>query len=471
MKNDFFKLNGFTPVESLREFELEEGDENLKFLPSKPSDLKGETSLTIVPRKKIRTVSSDLKREIEQLHQCFPSQKLERLANLADECFQDKFLCYQVEGAGVVIYKVTDLDKREVKLCSSDHELKRILISECKKLGSVISPRDARQAIEYWSLNCTPIEEAPSAFGLPGETNWTFKRVTVEPQEGPTPAWNEFLDRVSDSEDFLAFIGSILDPRHKGRQALYLHGPNGQDGKSCVIRAIESLLGEENVAALNNIGLKNQSQFLTSTVEGKRLAVYPDCKNTKFLMTEVFRSIVSGDRVPVERKGKDAVMKKLYCRVIIASNHRPELTSGGADLSRLILIDVKASKTKNDPLWEDRLIAEMPQLLHKANTAYAKKCPNRGDIKLSDETSKLNRQAADEFEERWGGVFETYLEECPGNELPAGDMKSKVYDREGLSAQDISKFKEFLNNKGFTYKTVKNQRVYVGLKLNPRDPY
>lgn len=88
---------------------------------------------------------------------------------------------------------------------------------------------------------------------------------------------------------------------------------------------------------------------------GKRLAVYPDCKNSKVGMSELLRNVTSGDPVSVEFKNKDPFTAALRIKLLIGANEKPEVTTGPADTSRLIYIEVGKSKNTDDPTWKERL--------------------------------------------------------------------------------------------------------------------
>ena len=97
------------------------------------------------------------------------------------------------------------------------------------------------------------------------------------------------------------------------------------------------------------------SRWLLSTVYGKRFVAWPDCKNPKFCMSEVLRNVTSGDGVTVEYKGQAPFSTDMYLKLIVGSNHEPEITGAGADKSRLLRIDVKENAAnKNDVTWEKK---------------------------------------------------------------------------------------------------------------------
>jgi hypothetical protein len=205
-----------------------------------------------------------------------------------------------------------------------------------------------------------------------------------------TPAWDEFLNRLSVPDIFLSFIWSIYEPNNFGRQVLWLHGP-GNDGKSRVVNALSKYVGLRAVAAISQ-GNTN-SQFFNSAVYGKRLAVFGDCMNTRLISTNAIHTLVGGDTVSVEGKGKQAFPGRVFCRVVVGSNYPPEIDNTPNQTSRLLYLRVSPLQNTasnslpagDDASFEGRLLVEMPALLTKAKMAYLRRCPNNGRIEVSKE--------------------------------------------------------------------------------------
>jgi hypothetical protein len=221
---------------------------------------------------------------------------------------------------------------------------------------------------------------------------------------GATPAWDEFLTRLSIPEVFLAFIWSIFEPDNFGRQVLWLHGP-GNDGKSRVINALTKYIGHRAVAAISQGN--TSSQFFNSAVYGKRLAVFGDCMNTRLISTNAIHTLVGGDIVSIEAKGKQAFPGRVFCRVVVGSNYPPEIDNTPNQTSRLLYLRVSplSSVISNlpagdDATFEGRLLAEMPFLLGKAKAAYDNRCPRNGRIVVSqDEFDSMMLYAKSEIQE------------------------------------------------------------------------
>jgi hypothetical protein len=346
--------------------------------------------------------------------------------------------------------------------------LLRHLTAELKALPpSIKEDVTAANLINFWKRNCEAIEEPPPAIAWPDDDCWTIKRLTFIPTEGPHAAWDEFLNRSSDPEAFMAFVWSCFEMRNKSRQALWLYGAEGQDGKSTVLKVIGEVFGNA-ASSLNNNQLSSGSRFMLANFLNKRVVTFADVKNLRFPMTEIFRNLTSGDVVPVEFKGGDIVNVQMYIKMFLAANELPSTTVGNADMSRLIIIKVEASETTDDVDWEDRLRQEMPSFLFNCRKAYEDRCPRHGQIRLSEITKTLVRESAEDFQEEFEILMDKAFVLDPEAETKASDVFDAV--KKNGDIRRFEDFKRYIEHK-FKIKKVQTRkgdariRVYRGLKV------
>jgi len=111
-------------------------------------------------------------------------------------------------------------------------------------------------------------------------------------------------------------------------------------------------------------------------------------------MTERLRNLTSGDNVFIDVKHGPVFHAKVYCKLIIASNSAPQITTDQADSSRLLRIDVARNvDNTDDPDWAKRLEKELPQFLYDCRLAYQAKCPKHGKIYVDKSTETLGVQS------------------------------------------------------------------------------
>ena len=238
---------------------------------------------------------------------------------------------------------------------------------------------------------------------------------SVKHVEGPYPAWEEFLTRFSEEEAdvFKAFVWSIFDAENRGRQCLYLID-RGYSGKSAVINAIANAIGSELHVALSKDSLSNQFAF--SKVWDKRFVTIGDNKNPNLVRSQAMHSMLGGDIVDVEYKGRDTFPSRLQCKVFVASNvhlnldvkARNEFTrvlpihpddSDEALIARgIAALDEDGSPRRmangniiviGDPTWEGRLIDEFRAFLASCYPVYQRMCPKRMDIIMPERSAEI----------------------------------------------------------------------------------
>lgn len=373
-----------------------------------------------------------------------------------------------------VVYKIEDPITKQVSRCSNPDVLKRHVAQELEQLfkqGAL--PKEVRTKrllspegiLKYWNTRGTAENVAPAAFGWLNDDNWAIKRLLFTPTKSTHPAWDSFLNRLSDKGAFMAWVWSCFESRSRSRQAVWLYGPSAQDGKSTVLRVLASCFGNA-AASVNNTMINSKSQFTLSNFYNRRIVLYPDAKNTSFPMTELFRVLTSGDVVPIEFKGEGTINCVLYVKLIVASNMEPSLTLSNADRSRLIQINVEESENKDDPTWEEKLMDELPAFLYSARSEYGRLCPHHGQIELSELSKQLLIGSAEELTENYQRIFEHVFEKDEEGTVNAGEFYDIMLSRLGTSV-NVSRFKQYLFEALGVRRSqsASGKRIYKGIKL------
>lgn len=147
-----------------------------------------------------------------------------------------------------------------------------------------------------------------------------------------TPIFNKYLDDICCSDEQLKLLmqemaGYCLCNSTKAEKAFFLLG-KGCNGKSVFAKLLQALVGNGNysttsLSALNKpFGL---AQLINSNVN-----VAAE-NGTEKINSEIFKAIVSGDTVEVNRKYKEAISVSLHTKMIFLFNELPynsDLTHG-----------------------------------------------------------------------------------------------------------------------------------------------
>ena len=115
-----------------------------------------------------------------------------------------------------------------------------------------------------------------------------------------------------------------------------------RNGKSTYISLIEKLLGDRNTSSLDLGELGDR--FKTAELFGKLANLGDDIGDEFIANPAIFKKLVTGDRVSVERKGKDPFEFNNYAKFLFSANNIPRIKDKtGAVQRRLIIIPFNAT--------------------------------------------------------------------------------------------------------------------------------
>lgn len=157
-------------------------------------------------------------------------------------------------------------------------------------------------------------------------------------------------------------VGYCFYRRNELRKAFILTGEK-QNGKSTYLSLITNLLGRENVTSLDLSELGQR--FKPAELFGKLANVGDDIGDDFISNPAIFKKVVSGDPVNVERKGENPFDLKNYSKFLFSANNIPRIKDkSGAVISRLVIIPFNARFTKDDPDYD-------PYIKYKLRTESA----------------------------------------------------------------------------------------------------
>lgn len=225
---------------------------------------------------------------------------------------------------------------------------------------------------------------------------------------GPHPTWDEFLARCTFAPTIRAYIWSIFEPTNFGRQALWLQGEGG-DGKSTVLRVLARFMGADHTLT---IGLGTyDNDFFYGAAYGKRLALYPDCKNLSVLRKEKIKSLLGRDIVQINNKYEKPFSAQVYSKLVIGSNWMPQINyNDDSERTRLLVAKVRTYGDEfGDPDFEDKLYSEMGAFLLTCKKDYAEQCPRGMNLIVPPAMRDSIRSECAALD---GVLLQKYIEEC-----------------------------------------------------------
>jgi hypothetical protein len=333
------------------------------------------------------------------------------------------------------------------------------VIKVCDAMGQYVSTDEAWRIVSWWKTHVEPEALFPQSLALGSDPGPALVRLQVA--AGETPAWDEFLARLSDAETFLAWVWMLTLPKVT-RQCLWISGP-GKDGKTVVSTVLASMLGQAATTCTDEF-VEHAARWLGSQLYGKRLVVVDDTKMRQVLRRGIVHRATGGSPMKMEAKKIDGFDFIPNCAFLCTSNHTPQIGRGRADRTRLLPLTVSGEERPADTAWESRLKGELPALLHRCRAAYERLAirPGEPELKLTAGVRAALNEAAG-FDER---TYEARLE-AVGLALGEGKMMgTELFARlrvqpAGAEWQD---FREWLLEKGVTVAHTKRGSEWAGLR-------
>ena len=195
---------------------------------------------------------------------------------------------------------------------------------------------------------------------------WIMDRpglLLLEPEERFPRFWGYLLDTFQGYAEPLKTIqyvqelfGYCLVSHCKAQKAFFLVG-EGSDGKSVLCEILTSVVGPDNVSSLPFEALGGR--FDGAVLKDKLANISADSNKVRYRDnkgTGLFKSIVSGDRISVEFKGRDRVDIVPTATMVMALNNMPEMSDNSHGWRRRI--NIMPFHNQVPPGKEDRDLAD-----------------------------------------------------------------------------------------------------------------
>jgi putative DNA primase/helicase len=202
-----------------------------------------------------------------------------------------------------------------------------------------------------------------------------------------------FLEQTVKTNDAIMqvqeYMGYCFTRDCRFGKVLLLKGP-GSDGKSILIKILRKIVGPQNCSSISFRDLEDQ--FHRSSLYNKLLNISTEV-GSKALESEYFKAISTGDPISAAFKHQNVFEFLPYCKLIFSANRLPRvLDNSHGFFRRLLLIQFKRQffedDEDNDPLIEDKLTEELPEIFHWALVGLARLWKNNR-FTQSVETNEL----------------------------------------------------------------------------------
>ena len=290
--------------------------------------------------------------------------------------------------------------------------------------------------------------------------------------------YRKFIGEVLESERDRTlihelFASALLRSHLNLEKAAILVGP-GSSGKTTLLHAMTAVFGEDNISAVSIHDLIYQ-RFARSSLDGKMLNIYADISSQKLDRTGIIKSMISGDRIAVERKNKPSYMMEPYAVMVFAANRLPEVNGDtnaicrrfviinfrrqfmGKDRDPMLLASLTTEEEKsgilNILLEHAKLLLKNKKLTHDPTMVKIQAEWHDGADPIIQFINAYIVKAKDSSEDK-SDMFAAYVEFCQGRHHVAYSQ---------------SAFAQRMQRKGFRDKTVKKdgktRRAWIDVRL------
>jgi hypothetical protein len=373
---------------------------------------------------------------------------------LADEKFPVNFFKVKNPGGkktGKYLI-VEQVDDSGIVVSSCRDEMIEVVLKYCsvRPFYGVANKRDASSVVDWWSALTDQIEMPPPYLWL-DEYGLTFARLPwVRGCTGGTPDWDALLGRMSNSRAYMAWVGSLFFPNSYKQQYVWLHGDGG-DGKGVMGLFFGRVLGEAFMTTAQP-PRGDGARFWTHGLIGKRLVLFPELEDPRFVTSGTFKMFTGDDAIPVEEKNGGRYSVLLCAKYLFFSNTKPEISSQDSDTRRIIFCEMQKYTGEKDTKYIERLWAEGGSFLAKCMATYLEMCPSDGIIEADLEATA---DLVDESESQYEGMFDTYFtyDLNRPSEWVTGSVIDSVLRNDGFRSFEVREFKAYLKRRNCERKT------------------
>ena len=175
--------------------------------------------------------------------------------------------------------------------------------------------------------------------------------------------FDKWLDTLScnDSEVITLLwqiMNEAINPNRTRKKMVFLTG-DGNNGKGTFQSLLENLIGKENISNLKPDHFTKE--FYTSSLEGKTCNIGDDISNKYLDEVSDLMSIVSGDRIQVNRKGRDTFEATYRLLCIFSGNDLPRArnkTNGWYRRLCIVPFNADFNGKKERPEIKDKFIKD-----------------------------------------------------------------------------------------------------------------
>ena len=151
----------------------------------------------------------------------------------------------------------------------------------------------------------------------------------------------EFLqDCLNEPQEIITVIeeiSNILTTNKINFEVSVMWIGDGANGKSTLLKIIRGVFGRENCSNVSIHALQNE-RFSKSLLNGKLVNIHSDISSKELNNLGIFKQLVSGDPIPVEKKNKDPFDMTNFAKMFFSANEIPDIKDNSDGAFRRIIV-------------------------------------------------------------------------------------------------------------------------------------
>jgi len=312
----------------------------------------------------------------------------------------------------------------------------------------------------------------------------TIKIPIVYDKNARCPKFIKFLhDCLNDPKDIITIIeeiSNVLTTNKINSEVSGIWIGNGANGKSTLLKVIRGIFGRENCSNVSIHALQ-YDRFSKSLLNGKLVNAHSDISSKELNNMGIFKQLVSGDPIPVEKKNKDPFDMICFAKMFFSANEMPDIKDNSDGIFRRIIVtnfdnqfivginridDYDKILLKEKPGIFNLILENYKTLIRNKGFRYR---PNIADVRetIKRESNKLTEfidvcliKDSNSFMSK-DDVYQAYTKYCD----------SKSYEK--LTKRSFGSNFPTYSFKDGGIKTIKEKstRVWLGVALNKQDEW
>ena len=292
----------------------------------------------------------------------------------------------------------------------------------------------------------------------------------------PAPLWTKFMDQIMGGDQSMVdYLQKVIGYSISGdtrAQVFWLWVGSGSNGKSTTLSVMSQILGGYAVRAGNETfmdKLRGDGPRLDiAKLANKRFVTAGETGENRAWDEPLIKDFTGGETIQARNLYKGLFEFQPKCKLILAGNHRPTISSsGGHSIWRrvhLVPFDVQFPKESLDDQLVSKLLAEGPAILRWAVD---------GCLKWQKEGLGMPKKVADATAEYRDSmdIMKSFLEEVfvQGADLRVGAQVAYNEYKQWCSQSGIrypkpvNQFGEMMKSRGFVKEVKSNGNFWRGL--------